>query len=121
MELFSVSILVAPPMAMSCSAALILDSKYLTTGLKHPKNCINDGLKYRRRDSMYQELCQRQLRGVGETEYGPGEGIEYSWSGIISLSDDGVLSVGELPGKATQWMCWTSRTASQSTSFNMRI
>lgn len=40
-----------------------------------------------------------------EVEYAPGEGFQYSWSGIIGLSKDGVPFVGEIPGKRGQWIC----------------
>jgi glycine/D-amino acid oxidase-like deaminating enzyme len=59
------------------------------------------------------ELVTKQVRLFVESEfldgeyieYGPGEGFQYSWSGIIGLSADGVPFVGELPDKPGQWIC----------------
>ncbi|KAH6639729.1 FAD dependent oxidoreductase-domain-containing protein [Boeremia exigua] len=73
---------------------------------KHPENCINDGLA----DAEGVVKCVRsfineRFDGWSQAEYGPGEGIQYSWSGIIGLSVDGVPFVGELPGKPGQWIC----------------
>ena len=73
---------------------------------KYPENCINDGLT----DMMgvnqcVQEFIDNDFQGWSNTTYGPGEGIQYSWSGIIGLSVDGVPFVGELPGKPGQWIC----------------
>lgn len=67
---------------------------------KHPVNCINDGLT----DVEGVTVCAKEFindrfEGWGDAPYGPGEGIQYSWSGIIGLSMDGVPFVGELPGK----------------------
>ncbi|KAK8024316.1 FAD dependent oxidoreductase [Apiospora rasikravindrae] len=36
---------------------------------------------------------------------GPGARYEYSWSGIIGVAADGVPFVGEMPGRAGQWVC----------------
>jgi hypothetical protein len=41
----------------------------------------------------------------GKVDYAPGEGFQYSWSGIIGLSADGVPFVGGIPGKQGQWIC----------------
>lgn len=35
----------------------------------------------------------------------PGQGYDYSWSGIIGRSADGVPYIGPLPGKPGQWIC----------------
>jgi glycine/D-amino acid oxidase-like deaminating enzyme len=50
-------------------------------------------------------FVESEFLGGEEVEYGPGEGFQYSWSGIIGLSADGVPFVGELPGKPGQWIC----------------
>ncbi|KAI4681881.1 uncharacterized protein J4E84_007478 [Alternaria hordeiaustralica] len=73
---------------------------------KNPENCINDGL-------ANLESVTKHVRKFAESEFdgwkaapaGPGEGFEYSWSGIIGLSADGVPFVGELPEKPGQYIC----------------
>jgi glycine/D-amino acid oxidase-like deaminating enzyme len=76
---------------------------------KSDERCVDDSL-------ANVEMVTREVRrfvakeflGLGdgeEKEYAPGEGFEYSWSGIIGLSKDGVPFVGELPGKEGQWIC----------------
>ncbi|KAJ4357796.1 uncharacterized protein N0V89_002372 [Didymosphaeria variabile] len=73
---------------------------------QHPEHCIDDGLA--RVDTVTEcvrEFVESNLEGWKEAELGPGEGFDYSWSGIIGLSADGVPFVGELPGKPGQWIC----------------
>ena len=73
---------------------------------KHPENCINDGLaNVQGVTQCIKSFIDDKFEGWGEIEYGPGEGIQYSWSGIIGLSVDGVPFVGELPSKPGQWIC----------------
>ncbi|KAJ4988180.1 FAD dependent oxidoreductase [Stagonosporopsis vannaccii] len=73
---------------------------------KHPENCINDGLAdVEGVTSCVKSFIDDNFEGWNHAEYGPGEGIQYSWSGIIGLSVDGVPFVGELPGKPGQWIC----------------
>lgn len=73
---------------------------------KHPENCINDGLaNIEGVTHCVKEFIDGNFEGWGHAEYGPGEGTQYSWSGIIGLSVDGVPFVGELPGKPGQWIC----------------
>ncbi|KAF2833592.1 DAO-domain-containing protein [Ophiobolus disseminans] len=70
-----------------------------------PERCVDDGL-------ADLELVTREVRAFVESEFedwkvakfGPGEGFQYSWSGIIGLSADGVPFVGELPEKRGQWV-----------------
>lgn len=72
----------------------------------NPENCVNDGLA--RIDNItdcVREFVEGNFEGWKEAEIGPGEGFDYSWSGIIGLSADGVPFVGELPGKSGQWIC----------------
>ncbi|KAJ4378376.1 hypothetical protein N0V86_006077 [Didymella sp. IMI 355093] len=72
----------------------------------HPENCINDGLaNVEGVTDCVKEFINGNFEGWSDAEYGPGEGIQYSWSGIIGLSMDGVPFVGELPGKPGQWIC----------------
>ncbi|GBE83026.1 DAO-domain-containing protein [Sparassis crispa] len=49
------------------------------------------------------ELTQKDFIGWG-TKTAPGQGYEYSWSGIIGRSADGVPYVGAVPGKPGQWI-----------------
>ncbi|KAI5885671.1 DAO-domain-containing protein [Schizophyllum commune H4-8] len=50
------------------------------------------------------EFTQNEFEGWG-TEFAPGEGYDYSWSGIIGDTADGVPYVGPVPGKKGQWIC----------------
>lgn len=73
---------------------------------KHPENCINDGLA--NLDSVTTHVkgfVNTEFDGWKDANFGPGEGFEYSWSGIIGLSADGVPFVGEVPRKQGQWIC----------------
>ncbi|KAJ8105380.1 hypothetical protein OPT61_g10214 [Boeremia exigua] len=73
---------------------------------QHPENCINDGLANVEGVTRWvQSFLDNSFEGWSQAEYGPGEGIQYSWSGIIGLSVDGMPFVGELPGKPGQWIC----------------
>lgn len=71
-----------------------------------PDRCVDDSL-------ANVELVTKEVKAFVENEFedwkedelGPGEGFQYSWSGIIGLSADGVPFVGELPGKPGQWIC----------------
>lgn len=73
---------------------------------KHPENCINDGLAdVQGVTKCVKNFIDDNFEGWSQAAYGPGEGIQYSWSGIIGLSVDGVPFVGELPGKPGQWIC----------------
>lgn len=72
----------------------------------HPENCINDGLAdVEGVTECVKSFIDNNFEGWSQAEYGPGEGIQYSWSGILGLSVDGVPFVGELPGKPGQWIC----------------
>lgn len=70
-----------------------------------PERCVDDSL-------ANLEIVTREVRkfvendfeGWRDAEFGPGEGFQYSWSGIIGLSADGVPFVGELPDKQGQWV-----------------
>lgn len=73
---------------------------------RHPENCVNDSFARLDNVTKYvQEFVEKELLGWNSAELGPGEGFDYSWSGIIGLSADGVPFVGELPGKPGQWIC----------------
>ncbi|KAJ4318926.1 hypothetical protein N0V94_004156 [Neodidymelliopsis sp. IMI 364377] len=73
---------------------------------QNPENCVNDGLSnVEGVTQCVRNFINKSFEGWGNDKLGPGEGIEYSWSGIIGLSVDGVPFVGELPGKTGQWIC----------------
>ena len=73
---------------------------------KHPENCINDGLANLDGVTKYvRKFAESEFKGWKDAPEGPGEGFEYSWSGIIGLSADSVPFVGELPGKPGQYIC----------------
>ncbi|KAF1834961.1 DAO-domain-containing protein [Decorospora gaudefroyi] len=73
---------------------------------QNPENCINDGLANLEGVTRHvKKLVEREFDGWQDAEFGPGEGFEDSWSGIIGLSADGVPFVGEIPGKPGQWIC----------------
>jgi glycine/D-amino acid oxidase-like deaminating enzyme len=71
-----------------------------------PDRCVDDSLA--NIDIVTKEvkaLLEREFLDEKEVKFGPGEGFQYSWSGIIGLSTDGVPFVGELPDKPGQWIC----------------
>ena len=69
----------------------------------HPENCTNDGLANLENVTKHvKSLVEAEFEGWKEAEVAPGEGFDYSWSGIIGLSADGVPFVGEMPGKPGQ-------------------
>ena len=73
---------------------------------RNPEHCINDGLSnVEGVRKCVEDFVNKEFEGWREAEFGPGEGFEYSWSGIIGLSVDGVPFVGALPGKEGQWIC----------------
>jgi glycine/D-amino acid oxidase-like deaminating enzyme len=73
---------------------------------RHPENCINDGFaRLENVTKCVRDFVEDELVGWKSAELGPGEGFDYSWSGIIGLSADGVPFVGQLPGKPGQWIC----------------
>lgn len=72
----------------------------------NPEHCIDDSLASVEDVTKHvREFVESNFEGWNEAEVGPGEGFDYSWSGIIGLSADGVPFVGELPGKPGQWIC----------------
>jgi glycine/D-amino acid oxidase-like deaminating enzyme len=73
---------------------------------QNPENCVNDGLANLEGVTEHvKKFAEAEFEGWKDAEFGPGEGFEYSWSGIIGLSADGVPFVGEIPGKPGQWIC----------------
>ncbi|KAJ4294241.1 hypothetical protein N0V90_007931 [Kalmusia sp. IMI 367209] len=73
---------------------------------QNPEHCIDDGLsRIENVTERVREFVENNLEGWKDAEFGPGEGFDYSWSGIIGLSADGVPFVGALPGKPGQWIC----------------
>ncbi|KAF2108120.1 FAD dependent oxidoreductase [Lophiotrema nucula] len=73
---------------------------------KHPEHGTNDGFASLESVTKHvRAFVEEEFEGWKDTELGPGEGFEYSWSGIIGLSADGVPFIGEIPGKPGQWIC----------------
>ena len=73
---------------------------------RHPEHCIDDGLsRVENVTDCVRDFVTDNFTGWSSDGFGPGEGFDYSWSGIIGLSADGVPFVGELPGKSGQWIC----------------
>jgi glycine/D-amino acid oxidase-like deaminating enzyme len=73
---------------------------------QHPEHGVDDS--FTRLESVTKHVrafVEAEFVGWKDAPFGPGEGLDYSWSGIIALSADGVPFVGELPGKPGQWMC----------------
>jgi len=72
----------------------------------HPEHCIDDSLSMIESvTSHIRKFVETNFEGWKDATFGPGEGFDYSWSGIVGLSVDGVPFVGELPGKEGQWIC----------------
>lgn len=73
---------------------------------QNPENCTNDGIANLESVTKHvKNFAEAEFEGWNTTPTGPGEGFEYSWSGIIGLSADGVPFVGEIPGKPGQYIC----------------
>jgi glycine/D-amino acid oxidase-like deaminating enzyme len=73
---------------------------------QNPENCINDGLANLKSVTTHvKKFAEAEFEGWNDAPAGPGEGFEYSWSGIIGLSADGVPFFGEIPGKPDQYIC----------------
>jgi glycine/D-amino acid oxidase-like deaminating enzyme len=73
---------------------------------KSSHRCVDDSLaNVELVTKEVKSFVESEFLGGGNIEYGPGEGFQYSWSGIIGLSADGVPFVGELPDKPGQWIC----------------
>jgi glycine/D-amino acid oxidase-like deaminating enzyme len=73
---------------------------------EHPEHCIDDSFASIEMVAKHaREFADAEFHGWGEADFGPGEGFDYSWSGIIGLSADGVPLIGEIPGKPGQWIC----------------
>ncbi|RFU32978.1 hypothetical protein B7463_g3391, partial [Scytalidium lignicola] len=73
---------------------------------EHPESCIDDGLTgFNFGTQAVQEFTESQFPGWTDAATGPGELYDYTWSGIIARSADGVPLVGQLPGLPGQWIC----------------
>lgn len=72
----------------------------------NPEQCTNDGLANIEGVTEHvREFVEANFEGWKSMETAPGEGFEYSWSGIVGMSADAVPFVGELPGKPGQFIC----------------
>ncbi|KAJ7758602.1 DAO-domain-containing protein [Mycena metata] len=52
-----------------------------------------------------EDLTSAAFEGWNEGLPAPGIGAEYSWSGIIGLSEDGLPFIGRVPNLPGQWIC----------------
>jgi len=74
--------------------------------LEHPEECTNDGFANLPAVAVaVEEFTTNHFQGWTATPRGVGEGFDYSWSGIIGRTLDGVPMVGEIPGMKGQWIC----------------
>ncbi|KAJ7584443.1 DAO-domain-containing protein [Mycena floridula] len=70
----------------------------------HPDRATHDSLaNFEPVTRAVRELVETEFEGWGKT-FAPGEGYEYSWSGIIGKSADGLPFVGRVPDKPGQWV-----------------
>ncbi|KAI0004438.1 DAO-domain-containing protein [Xylariaceae sp. FL0662B] len=73
---------------------------------KHPERCTDDGLSgIETVTDAVREFADKEFEGWADAVPGPGTLYDYSWSGIIGRSPDGVPLIGELPGLPGQWIC----------------
>ncbi|KAH8788188.1 FAD dependent oxidoreductase-domain-containing protein [Diaporthe sp. PMI_573] len=73
---------------------------------KHPERWTDDGLsEFPEITAAVKALAEEQLEGWAAAVPGPGTLYDYSWSGIIGNTTDGVPFIGELPGLPGQWIC----------------
>lgn len=73
---------------------------------KHPERWTDDGLsEFPEITAAVKALAEEQLEGWAAAVPGPGTLYDYSWSGIIGNTKDGVPFIGELPGLPGQWIC----------------
>ncbi|KAF8922380.1 DAO-domain-containing protein [Mucidula mucida] len=73
----------------------------------HPEERTNDGLSnFKPVTKAVVDFIEGEFEGWGPiNEAAPGEGTEYSWSGIIGRSADGLPFIGPVPGKTGLWIC----------------
>ncbi|KAI0121375.1 FAD dependent oxidoreductase [Xylariales sp. AK1849] len=77
---------------------------------QHPEHCVNDGLaNITEVTDEVQKFAEAEFVGWKDSAdsagMGPGQGYDYSWSGIIGLSADDVPLIGEIPGREGQYIC----------------
>ncbi|KIY52156.1 DAO-domain-containing protein [Fistulina hepatica ATCC 64428] len=71
----------------------------------HPGSRTDDGLaNFAPVTQAVEDFIKSDFEGW-DTDYAPGEGPDYAWSGIIGMSADGVPFVGAVPGRPGQWIC----------------
>lgn len=72
----------------------------------HPERCTDDGFaNIEVIKNAVVEFTEKEFDGWSAAALAPGQGFDYSWSGILGMSADGVPFVGELPGLQGQWIC----------------
>lgn len=73
---------------------------------EHPERWTDDGLsEFPEITEAVKALAEEHLEGWAAAVPGPGTLYDYSWSGIIGNTTDGVPFIGELPGLPGQWIC----------------
>ena len=79
---------------------------------EHPETCTDDGLgqghaAVQTVTAAVQDFADSEMDGwkEGAAKAGPGQLYDYSWSGIIGRSADGIPYVGAVPGLPGQWIC----------------
>ncbi|OTB07281.1 hypothetical protein M426DRAFT_86393 [Hypoxylon sp. CI-4A] len=73
---------------------------------EHPERCTDDGLTgIKVVTDAVKEFADKEFKGWSDAAPGGGQLYDYSWSGIIGRTTDGVPFVGELPGLPGQWIC----------------
>jgi glycine/D-amino acid oxidase-like deaminating enzyme len=72
----------------------------------HPERCTDDGLSgIQEVTNAVKLFVEEQFDGWAAAPSGPGELYDYSWSGIIGRTADGVPFIGQIPGLPEQWIC----------------
>ncbi|KAI1078920.1 DAO-domain-containing protein [Whalleya microplaca] len=73
---------------------------------EHPERCTDDGMsEIKVVTDAVKEFADKEFEGWVDAVPGAGQLYDYSWSGIIGRSPDGVPLIGELPGLPGQWIC----------------
>ncbi|KAJ6516668.1 DAO-domain-containing protein [Mycena vitilis] len=71
-----------------------------------PNRLFDDSLgNFKPVTDAVEEFTSSTFEGWSAGLPAPGVGCQYSWSGIIGLSADGLPFIGEVPGRPGQWIC----------------
>ncbi|KAF5374253.1 hypothetical protein D9758_004538 [Tetrapyrgos nigripes] len=74
---------------------------------EHPEDRVNDGLSgFKPVSDAVREWVGKEWKESGlDLNAGPGQGVDYQWSGIIGFTSDGLPLIGPIPNKSGLWMC----------------